>query len=60
MTKYEIVDTSEIIDTVEKLSKEVYGDSKYAALWGMSQTLLTQQQLEIILSVVKSNESENK
>jgi len=60
MTKYEIVDTSEIIEQIKNLSKEYYGDQNYAALWGCSQALLTNEQLEIILSVVKSNESENK
>ena len=54
MTNYEI------IEQIKNLSKEYYGDHNYAALWGMSQALLTNEQLEIILSVVKSNESENK
>ena len=50
MTNYEMT------EQIGVLAKAQYGDHNYAALWGMSQALLTEKDLNTILSLlIKDN-----
>lgn len=42
----------ELINKVEKLAKEKYGEYYLAALWGSAQTFLTEEDLAIIERVM--------
>ena len=54
MTNYEM------IEQITALAKLQYGaEYSYSALWGMSQALLTENNLKTILSVLENNK-ENK
>jgi hypothetical protein len=48
----------EIAQEINTLAKKHYGESDFAFTWGCAQALLTIQQLELILGMLKDKESE--
>jgi hypothetical protein len=48
----------EISQEINTLAKKHYGESDFAFTWGCAQALLTIQQLELILGMLKEKESE--
>lgn len=46
----------EITQEINTLAKKHYGDTDLAFMWGCAQALLSTQQLEIILSILKDKE----
>ena len=50
----------EMAEEINTLAKEYYGDSALALAfaWGSAQSLLTAQQLELILTIVKNKVGE--
>jgi hypothetical protein len=48
----------QIVQEINTLAKKHYGDSNLAFAWGCAQSLLTTQQLDLILGMLKEKESE--
>jgi len=46
----------EITQEINTLAKKHYGDTDLAFAWGCAQALLTTQQLELILGILKEKE----
>jgi hypothetical protein len=46
----------EIAQEINTLAKKHYGDNDLAWMWGCAQALLTTQQLELILGILKEKE----
>lgn len=47
----------EVMQEINTLAKKHYGEQDLAFAWGCAQALLTVQQLEIILSILKEKEN---
>lgn len=47
----------EIVQEINTLAKKHYGESDLAFAWGCAQALLTTQQLDLILGILKDKES---
>jgi len=46
----------EIIQEINTLTKKHYGTNDHTFAWGCAQALLTTQQLELILGIIKEKE----
>jgi len=46
----------ELVQEINPLAKKHYGEMDLAFLWGCSQALLTAQQLDLILGMLKEKE----
>jgi hypothetical protein len=49
----------EISQEINTLAKKHYGEHDFAFTWGCAQALLTTQQLELILGIIKGREENN-
>ena len=54
-----MISNNEVIAEINSLAKKHYGDTDLAFMWGCAQALLTTQQLELILGILKDKETIN-
>jgi hypothetical protein len=52
-----MISNNEVIAEINSLAKEHYGDVALAWSWGCATALLTTQQLELILDILKDKET---
>jgi hypothetical protein len=52
-----MISNNEVIAEINSLAKEQYGDVALAWSWGCATALLTTQQLQLILDILKDKET---